>query len=105
MHYEVHALFSDDTAAEFLRKLTDGTIANQKPDGQEIVAAMNRAVIDDQGVVRWTETCYCSTPLQHERETVYDQHFTAIETVKTDEVGHMPGKPFMEFLQTMAAQP
>lgn len=73
MLYAVTARFKPDTAAEFLRKLRDGTIENQKPDGKEIVASMKRAVIGDDGIVRWSEKCYCPTPLEHERETVYDR--------------------------------
>ena len=48
--------------------LTDGSIEKQKPDGKEIVASMQRAVIDDEDFVRWSEVCYCPTPLQHERD-------------------------------------
>ena len=47
------------------------------PDrGTEIVAAMKRARATADGVVRWTETCYCATPLQRERATVLDRYFT-----------------------------
>ena len=45
MHYTVTARFNSNTAAEFHRLLTDGTIENQKPDGKEIVASMKRAKI------------------------------------------------------------
>ena len=58
MHYTVQARIIPETAADFLRKLTDGTIENQKPDGKEIVASMKRAVIDEDGIVRWGEVCY-----------------------------------------------
>ena len=51
MHYIVQARLIADTAADFLRKLTDGTIQKQEPDGREIVASMKRAVIDKEGVV------------------------------------------------------
>ena len=80
--YEVSARFKTVTAGEFHEKLTNGTVENQKPDGREIVASMNRARIDDSGVVHWSELCYCSTPLAHERATVYDQHFTELETTE-----------------------
>ena len=99
MHYKVQARLIPDAAADFLRKLTDGTIENQKPDGKEIVASMQRAVIDDEGVVRWCEVCYCSTPLQHERETVYDQHFTDIETEEVEDYVEFEGEPLMKFLE------
>jgi hypothetical protein len=97
--YVVNAQFRADTSAEFLEKLTDGSIANQRPDGQEIVASMNRARIDGSGVVRWSELCYCSTPLAHERATVYDQHFTNLETKEADTHVEFEGQPFMEYLR------
>ena len=50
MHYTITARFKLETAAEFYRRLTDGTIENQKPDGKEIVASMRRAKIDHEGV-------------------------------------------------------
>jgi hypothetical protein len=100
MHYTVIARLIPETAADFLHKLTDGTIENQKPDGKEIVASMKRAVIDEVGVVRWSEVCYCDTPLQHERATVYDQHFTNIETAQVDGYVEFEGEPLMKFLES-----
>ena len=104
MHYKVQAHLIPDTAADFLRKLTDGTIENQKPDGNEIVASMKRAVIDEENVVRWSEVCYCDTPLQHERATVYDQHFTNIETAQVDGYVEFEGEPFVKHLEAMATK-
>jgi len=40
MIYSVKDRFVEDKMAEFYQKLTDGTIQNQKPDGQEIVNSM-----------------------------------------------------------------
>ena len=74
----------DQRATQFLRNLTDGTIAQQKPDGEEIVASMDRASIADDGYVFWTETCFCATPLKHERETQLDQCFSDIEITPTN---------------------
>lgn len=103
MHYAVTARFKRETAAKFLQKLSDGTIENQKPDGKEIVASMKRAKIDDEGVVRWSETCYCSTPLEHERVTVYDRHFESIQTKPVDDYVEFEGEPFMEHLGRLAS--
>ena len=63
---------------------------------------MNRAVIDEDGVVRWSEICYCPTPLHHERATVYDQHFTDIETVEVEDYVVFEGEPLMDFLNNCA---
>ena len=102
MHYTATAHIISETAADFLRKLTDGTIENQKPDGNEIVASMNRAVIDNDGVVRWSEVCYCPTPLQHERSNVYDQHFTDFETEEVAGYVEFEGKSLMQHLREIA---
>ncbi len=51
MFYRVTARLRTETGADFLRKLTDGTIKSQSPDGREIVDAMNRAVLTDDGSV------------------------------------------------------
>ena len=55
--------------------------------------------IDEEGVVRWSEVCYCETPLLHERKTVYDQHFTEIETEEVECYVKIEGRPFMEYLR------
>jgi hypothetical protein len=85
-------------ASEFLQKLRDGTIKRQSPDGEEILASMNRARINGDGVVRWSEVCYCPTPLQHERETVYDRYFDDIATRQVEDYVEFEGKPFMDYL-------
>jgi hypothetical protein len=48
--------------------------------------------------VRWTETCYCPTPLQHERATVLDRYFTGIETNVIDKPETFDGAPLMDRL-------
>jgi len=50
--YRVTARFKTDTAAELRRRLDDGSIAAQQPDGQEIVDSLHRAVVTDSGQVR-----------------------------------------------------
>ena len=99
MHYAVCGQFQTEKSAEFRQLLTDGTIASQKPDGKEIVASMKRATIDEAGVVRWSEVCYCPTPLEHERATVYDHFFSRLETRETDAYEEFSGQPFMAFLE------
>lgn len=102
MYYAVRARLKPETAAEFLTRLTDGTIEAQKPDGREIVASMNRAVVTETGEVAWSEVCFCSPPLAHERETVYDRHFEGMTTQQVDSYQAHEGAPFMEHLQTVA---
>jgi len=96
MLYKVQARLIKGKSKEFYQKLTDGTIKKQRPDGKEIVASMKKAKIDSTGLVKWTETCYCPTPLMHERATAYDKFFTDMKTEVTDKHEDFEGDSFME---------
>ena len=85
MIYKVRAKLKTETAADFLKKLTDGTILSQRPDGAEMVNSMNRAVVTVEESVEWSEQCFCSTPLAHERATVLDTYFEGILTEPIDD--------------------
>ncbi len=102
MIYHVTAKLRTDAASALLTKLTDGTISRQRPDGAELVASMDRAVVNDRGEVEWSEMCFCSSPLQHERTTVLDHHFDDIKTEPIDSHQHSPGRPFMDYLRDLA---
>jgi hypothetical protein len=99
MLYAVSAKLIPDRAGEFFMRLTDGSIAAQRPDGQEIVAAMGRACVGSDGTVRWTETCFCATPLKHEGETVLDRYFTDVDTDLIDAPVAIHGEPLMDELR------
>lgn len=104
MIYKVRARYREARAREFFGKLTDGTIASQKPDGQEIVASMQRAKITAPGIVEWYEMCFCPTPLQHERETVYDHYLSDISTKAVDDYGEIEGESFWSYLRSVSTQ-
>ena len=87
MIYKVRAKYKKERAAKFFEKLTDGSISNQKPDGKEIVSSMKRAKIIEPGIVAWFEMCFCSSPLKHERATVYDLYLFDITTEIVDDYG------------------
>ena len=99
MIYSVKARFIEEKMGEFYRKLTDGTIQNQKPDGQEIVNSMKRAKITEPNTVQWSEMCFCPTPLKHERETIYNHFLTNMETEIIDDNAEFDGDLFFEFLE------
>ena len=99
MIYKIRARLRPGTEAALLRKLTDGTVASQRPDGPEIVAAMERAVLTGDGHVEWSETCYCSPPLAHERKTVLDHHFDGISTQEIEAHEQYQGVPLMDHLR------
>ena len=98
MIYKVKARFHEHKAAEFYEKLTNRTISNQKPDGQEIVASMKRAKITAPGIIEWYEKCFCPTPLQHERATVYDHYLSDITTEVAEDYGELTGESFWAYL-------
>lgn len=102
MIYHVRARFRPDMAQDLLNKLSDGRIARQIPDGNEIVASLKRAVVTDDGIVEWTELCFCPTPLQHERSTVLDAHFDNITTEPVSAHKKFEGTPLMEHLESLA---
>ena len=98
MIYSIKARYIEEKMGEFYQKLTDGTIQNQKPDGQEIVDSMKRAKITEPNIIQWSETCFCSPPLKHERETVYNYFLTNLKTDVIDEYVEYEGEFFMDFL-------
>ena len=102
MIYSVRAKLIDEQASEFHRNLSNGTIAQGRPDGEEMTASMERARIADDGYVRWPATCFCPTPLQHEREVQLDRYFAEIETAPTEAHEIFEGTSLMDHLATKA---
>ena len=102
MYHLVRGRLREETAAEFRRLLRAGTIARQRPDGQEIVDSMQRAVVTPGGVVEWSQVCYCQTPLQHERATVYDRFFDGLATERVEGYQTHEGPPFLSHLDELA---
>ena len=97
--YSVRAQFIEEKLYEFYQKLIDGTISNQKPDGQEIIASMKRAKITGQKTIEWSEMCFCPTPLKHERETIYNHFLNDLETQTSDDYVAFDGESFFDFLE------
>lgn len=99
MIYKVKAKIIDANIPEFFTKLTNGTIQSQQPDGAEIVASMKRAVFTSPGIAEWFETCYCATPLAHERATQYDFYFAEMQTETVEAHGTIEGDSLWEYLK------
>src|SRR5262249_4130075 len=102
MIYKVKARVIDETIGEFYCKLVDGTVAKQRPDGEEIVASMKRAVLTGSGVAEWYEMCFCPTPLQHERQTQYDFYFTDMTTDVAEGYGIIHGASLWPYMAAKA---
>ncbi len=86
MLYKVKAKIDKLKMKAFYTALVDGSIANQEPDGAEIVNAMQKAFMTEKDTLEWYETCHCATPLKHEKETVYDKYLEDIETTLVHEI-------------------
>jgi len=97
MIYTVKAKIIPNKMNHFYQKLTDGTISNQKPDGKEIIDSMRRAKISSD-IVQWSEMCFCSPPLKHERDTVYDNYFSELEAKEVADYIEFEGQHFMDYL-------
>jgi hypothetical protein len=102
MIYKVKARVIDKTIGDFYRKLADGTVAKQRPDGEEIVASMKRAVLTGPGVAEWYEMCFCPTPLHHERQTQYDFYFADMTTEPAKEYGEIHGVSLWSYMASKA---
>ena len=102
MIYRVKARIIEEKIVEFYRKLTDGTVAKQRPDGEEIVASMKRAVLTGPAVAEWYEKCFCPTPLYHERQTQYDFYFTNMTTAEAEGYGEIQGESLWDYMASKA---
>jgi len=102
MIYKVKARVIEETIGEFYRKLADGTVSKQRPDGEEIVASMKRAVLTAPGVAEWYEMCFCPTPLYHERQTQYDLYFTDMTAEPAEARGEIKGASLWSYMASKA---
>ncbi|MEA2048229.1 MAG: hypothetical protein U9O64_07250 [Campylobacterota bacterium] len=101
MLYKVKAKINKLKMKEFYNALTDGSIASQEPDGPDIVNAMQKAVKTEDDTLEWYEACSCVTPLEHERDTVYDKYLHDIETTVVHEIKNdIKGNSFWDCLET-----
>ena len=101
MIYSIRAKFNSERLKELSQKLIDGTIENQKPDGLEIINSMKRAKITEPGIVQWSEMCFCSPPLDHERQTVYDKYFTELKINSIEGYVEFDGESFFDYLKRL----
>ena len=99
MLYLVTARLIEEEMSELYTILTDGSVENQYPDGQELLASMKRAVMTGDDIIEWYETCFCPTPLKHERATVLDKYFTDMVTETISSPPTLDGKSFWNYLE------
>jgi len=82
----------------FIKSLQMVQFRVKKPDGQEIVNSMKRAKITQPNTIQWSEMCFCSPPLKHERETIYNNFLTDMTTEIIDDYKEYDGELFMDYL-------
>jgi len=99
MLYRVKGKIDKMKMRSFFTVLTDGTVADQEPDGAEIINAMQKAVMTSADTLEWYETCHCDTALKHERETVYDKYLQITEIEEADEEKKIKGNSFWRCLE------
>src|SRR5262249_5989493 len=98
----VKARIIEEMIGEFYRKLANGTVAQQRPDGEEIVASMKRAVLTAPGVAEWYEKCFCPTPLYHEGQSPYDRYLTDMSTREAEGYGEIKGDSLWDYMASKA---
>ena len=75
MRYLVTARVKPGQEEPLRDAIADGTLGRGSVAGDEYIRNMQAARRDDDGRVRWVEVCFCSTPLQEERE-YWEEYFT-----------------------------
>jgi hypothetical protein len=82
MKYLVEAKMIGGAEPKLAAALSGGDLANGKAYANELKSALSHARVDG-GVVRWIETCHCTSPLKAEKEEL-NQFFTDIRATKLD---------------------
>lgn len=74
MRYLVKARVKDGCAEALLRAVDTGTLGAGSFAGDEYIADLQQARVDENGVARWVEVCFCEIPLAEERP-YWQQYF------------------------------
>ena len=83
-YYLVTAQLHQDLKTELIEKLKENAFLPLRPFGREIMKALTKARLLDDGTVTWEEEDYCTPPLKAEKEAVLDRYFSNIEVEKVD---------------------
>jgi hypothetical protein len=74
MRYLVRAKLKPGREAPLLDAIRRGTLGRGSVAGGEYLRNMADARVDADGVVKWVEVCFCSTPLDEER-SYWERYF------------------------------
>src|SRR5579862_2051410 len=67
MRYLVRARVKPGREQALMDAISDGTLGRGSVAGSEYLRNMREARTGPDGLARWVEVCYCTTPLQEER--------------------------------------
>jgi hypothetical protein len=67
MRYLVAARVKPGRGSALARAIDEVTLGKGSVAGDEYLDDMEHARLDDDGIVRWVEVCFCPTPLAEER--------------------------------------
>jgi hypothetical protein len=98
LEYLVKAKLRVDKARELIEALESCELASGEVYEEEVQRALLEARVES-GIVTWTETCYCPTPLEAER-SVLEVYFEDIKTEPLAGEPSLEGVPFLEHLRS-----
>jgi hypothetical protein len=74
MRYLVKARLKHGRESALVRSIDGRTLGQGSVAGDEYLEDMERARVDESGVISWVEVCFCPTPLAEER-AYWEEYF------------------------------
>jgi hypothetical protein len=78
MRYLVKARVRPGREEALVKAIDDGSLGRGSIAGDEYLHDVRHARVDDDGVARWVETCFCATPLDEERP-YWEKYFELLD--------------------------
>jgi len=78
MRYLVKARVKPGREEALIAAIKSGRLGQGSVAGDEYLHNMQAARVDDEGLARWVEVCFCATPLAEER-AYWEEYFELVE--------------------------
>ena len=78
MRYLVKAKVKPGQAKALLEAIRQGTLGRGSIASDEYLHDLQQARVDEEELIRWVETCFCTVPLEEERP-YWEQYFDLVE--------------------------
>src|SRR4051794_29671129 len=78
MRYLVKARVRPGRERALVEAIDSGNLGRGSGAGDEYLHNMQHARVDDDGLARWVQTCFCATPLDEERP-YWEQYFDLVK--------------------------